>query len=523
MIDFPSLVLSLEKCKTPSAKQILLQDYFQGARNDDKIAALALFTGKFQRRVIALKQLKELAIQLSQLPEWLVEESISVIGDTSEAIAGILERPENEAPVSVAMWMQLFEKLSQSSDTELNKYVTEQWLLQIPNQRYIFNKLLSGSFKSPVSKRTLIKAISAVTGLDVETLALRFSVDWNPLEISWNDLVFSQNSSEDYSTPYPFLIPQFGSEFHEVNWQEYSAEWHYNGLRAQIIKRNDELFIWSKNAELMTNSFPEFIAKTKDFPNGIVMDGILNVIENGAIQPKAKLINRLRRKSISGKQTKDSAVVFIAFDLLEFTGKDLRSLPFESRRKKLVNALKHLNLQQVALAENFQISSPEHLNKMLSQARFQHASGIILKHTHASYASEELEAYLRIKSKPLSLKGVLIYAAQASGPSAFAFGSFTFAVWNNGVLLPVAKAEHGLSEEELKELNIFIKNNIIERFGPVRSVPPTYLFEISFDDIRSSTRHKSGMALVNAQIEKWLVNEPIENASHLEHLKLLIP
>jgi DNA ligase 1 len=523
VIDFPSLVLNLEKCKTPSSKQVLLQDYFETASDHDKLHALSLFIGISPKRILTLNQLKNIAIKESTLPEWIFDESLKVVGDISETIANIIDLPENERAISISIWVNVIENLSNQVELVKETEVWKYWCDQTPTQRFIFNKLITGSFKSPVSKRTLIKSISNDTGIDAETLALRLSVDWNPKTITWKELIFSEISSEEYSGHYPFIYPQLTIDLRNIDLNKYSAEWHYNGIRAQLIKRNAELFIWSKKSELITNLFPELIAISNQIPNGFVIDGIINVFQNGRIQPKSQIVNRIKKKRITNKSLNEFPAVFIATDLLEIDGKDIRSRQLEDRRNMLIDIVKEISNNRIVLSENLNISSAINLNEFLLLSRFNSASGIVFKSLSAKYSERNTaESYLRINAHRLTISAVLIYATQSIEPSAFAYSNFTFAIWNKGELLPITKAEEGLTIAELEELNVFIKNNTIERFGPVRSVLAKHVFEISFDDVLVSTRHKSGVNLVNPKISKWLMDEPIENASRLDSLKNLI-
>jgi len=523
MIDFPSLIVDIEKCKTLRDKQLLLQEYFEVAPSADKIVALALLSGQTPKRIQSVSQLKDLALKASSLPDWILEESIKVSADISEAIANIIDLPENETPISISHWHNLIKNVSTKIDVEIEHAVLESWFVQTPVQRFVFNKLISGTFKSPVSKRIVIKSISSVTNINVETLSLRLSVDWSAEASTWNELIYAENPGETYSNPYPFLFPELINDFSNVDLNEFSAEWHYNGLRAQLIKRNNELFIWSKKSELITELFPELIEIAETIPNGTVIDGILNVFKNEQIRPKAQIISRIRKKIISNKTLTEFPVVFIASDILELFGKDIRTTQAYERRELLTELLKKIDSDRIILSQNFNVESHNYLNELLLKARFNSASGLILKRKKSEYSNQSaFENQLRIKTNRLTIKAVLIYAAQSDNPSAFVFSNFTFAVWHNADLMPIVKAEEGLSNHELSELNTFVKGNIVERFGPVRSVRAKHVFEISFDDILLSSRHKSGLNLLNPKISRWLTEETVENASTLNALRSLI-
>jgi len=529
MKSFAQLILALDQTTSTNSKVTALETYFNIANEADKVWAIALFTGKRPKRPFSTTILRKIAQELSGIPAWLFDESYHSVGDLAETIALLLPAQNTESKeLTLTEGIALLLSLSKKEEGEIKEVLQEIWFSQTVSERFVFNKLITGGWRIGVANKLVTKALANHLDLDVNFITHRLMGDWQPATTSFNDL-FSTEEGENTnnSRPYPFYlaypIESAISELGDPN--DWVAEWKWDGIRGQIIKRGGELFVWSRGEELMTNKFPEYQPLLESLPNGTVLDGEIIAFENNLPLPFSKLQTRIGRKSLTAKALKDCPVVFIAYDILEFEGEDIRTLPLIERKAKLAGVVQDVALPNLLLSSDAVVFNTwEELAELRQESRTYQAEGFMLKSKLGAYQTGRKKGgWWKWKIDPLTIDGVLIYAQAGHGRRANLYTDFTFAVWNEeGNLVPFAKAYSGLTDAELVEVDAYVKKNTIEKFGPVRSVTPQLVMEIGFEGINPSPRHKSGIALRFPRILRWRKDKSIEEADTLLNLQSLL-
>jgi DNA ligase-1 len=536
MKAFAQLFIGLDETNKTNEKVGVLKEYFATVPNTDKIHALALFCGRKPKRQINATLLRSWAIEASGIPAWLFEESYSVVGDLAETMALLIPSSAESSSKTLTEWIAEINLLNTKTDDEKKTWLLASWAMLNGPERFVFNKLLTGGFRVGVSQNLVIKALSEISGIDAATLTHRVMGNWKPETYRYNDLVQKEGEADDISRPYPFFLAypiQETSEKqksaaeireHLGEEKEWQVEWKWDGIRAQLIKRAGEIFIWSRGEDLSTDKFPELHPFLKALPNGTAIDGELLAFKNGNPMPFNVLQTRIGRKNLNKKILEESPVAFIAYDCLEYEGEDIRQRS-QAERRVILEALQ----AATAFPELFRISALisfatwEELEKARLLSREMMAEGLMLKRKSAAYqAGRKRGDWWKWKIDPLSVDAVLIYAQKGHGRRADLYTDYTFAVWDGDKLVPFAKAYSGLTDQEINKVDNFIKRNTLEKFGPVRTVKPELVFEIAFEGINKSTRHKSGIALRFPRILRWRLDKPKEEADTLESLKALL-
>jgi DNA ligase-1 len=458
------------------------------------------------------------------MPDWLFEESYQTVGDLAETIALLLPAPTRTHSGSLTDWITWLQELP--SDEELKKQeILAAWDQFTSLERFVFNKLITGGFRIGVSQNLLIQALSKFTGLPQAQVAHRLMGNWDPEQISLQELLNPENKEEDYSKPYPFFLAHpIETEFLESSAVlEWIAEWKWDGIRGQLIRRGQQSFIWSRGEELVNDKFPEILEFLDQLPDGTVLDGELLAYQNGAPLPFSLLQTRIGRKTVSKKILQEAPVTFMAFDLLEWEGQDLRNMPLEQRKVQLQALKESLDHPRFELSQSLPFTSWEELAAVRDNARTLQTEGLMLKRKDSSYETgRKRGAWWKWKLDPLHIDGVLIYAQKGHGRRADLFTDYTFGIWDGEVLVSFAKAYSGLTNAEIREVDAYIKKNTKEKFGPVRTVNPGLVFEIAFEGIQASPRHKSGVALRFPRIARWRKDKTIAQANTLADLKALL-
>lgn len=526
MKRFTELIQQLETSNKTNDKIAALVDYFSTADEQDKPFVIAMFTGKKPRRPVSTALIKEWAIQLSGIPEWLFAESYHSVGDLSETIALVLPAPEIETDRKLHEWINDLANLNGKSDAEKKDFITGAWKSLDNQERFIFNKLISGNFRIGVSHKMLVNALAKQSGVDGNKIMHSIMGKWNPEDISFSELIEGAHVNTDNSWPYPFCLAyaleQKPEELGDENlWQ---AEWKWDGIRGQIVKRNGELFIWSRGEELVTDQFPELHFLKDTLPDGTVLDGEILSVKDGIVQAFSVLQQRLNRKTINKSQLKDAPIGFFCYDLLEYGGLDIRQKPLSERRQLLEGVLRNLNDDSIVqLSTIVEFNSWETLATLRKQSREQNSEGIMLKRLDSTYHSGRKRGdWWKWKINPYTVDTVMIYAQKGSGRRANFYTDYTFAVRDGENLITVAKAYSGLTDLEIKEVDSFVKRNSIEKFGPVRTVKPELVFEIAFEGIAESKRHKAGLALRFPRIARWRKDKKADEINTLEDLRQLL-
>ena len=526
MRRFTQLIQQLEMSNKTNDKIAALVEYFNEADESDKPYVIAMFTGKKPRRPVPTALIKLWAIELSGIPEWLFVESYHNVGDLSETIALILPPPAHISDRKLHEWIVDLASLHGKSDEDKKTFIVDSWNSLDTQERFIFNKLISGNFRIGVSNKMLVNALAKQS--DTESSKIMHSImgKWQPWEITYEDLVAGAHVNTDNSWPYPFCLAYALEAKPESLGQvtDWQAEWKWDGIRGQIVKRNGELFIWSRGEELVTDQFPELHFLLDELDDGTVLDGEILSIKDGNVQAFSVLQQRLNRKIINKSQLNDAPIGFYAYDLLEYHGKDLREDALGNRRAMLEKVISQLSTKEVvALSPVVDFASWEQLAEIREGARNINSEGIMLKKLDSLYHSGRKRGdWWKWKINPYTVDTVMIYAQKGSGRRANFYTDYTFAVRDGDKLITVAKAYSGLTDKEIKEVNSFVLKNSIEKFGPVRTVKPELVFEIAFEGIAESKRHKAGLALRFPRIARWRKDKRAEEINTLDDLRQLL-
>ena len=523
---FSRLFTQLDQTNKTNAKIAALVSFFEEAEDEDKLWAIALFSGKRPRRAVNTRLLREWAAEAAGIEPWLFEESYHVVGDLAETIALLLPPPEEKAEKPLHQYLHELIALREKEEEERKVYILTTWASLDSISRFVFNKLLTGGWRLGVSQRLMVRALAKQTGLEANAIYHRLMGDWKPQETNFQELLFSQNPNDNISRPYPFYLAYALEENPENlgKTEDWIAEWKWDGIRSQTIRRKGELFIWSRGEELITAKFPELEVFREAIPDGTVIDGELIAWKDGKPLSFGLLQTRIGRKNVSKKQLIEAPAHIIAYDLLEWEGEDWRKKPFIKRRNQLEKMVQKAGIpDRLSLSEVVDFDDWEPLTELREHARDYVAEGFMLKRTDSVYQTGRKRGdWWKWKVDPLTIDGVMIYAQRGHGRRANLYSDYTFAVWDGDQLVPFAKAYSGLTDKEMAEVDRFVKNNTIERFGPVRSVVPEMVFEIGFEGIRRSSRHKSGVAVRFPRILRMRPDKKAEEADTLERLKAFL-
>jgi DNA ligase-1 len=523
MKHFTALFSALDESNKTNDKLDALQDYFVKANEKDAIWAVALLCGKRPKRLVKTSLLREWAAEKAQIPFWLFEEAYHITGDLAETIAKVLpETEEIKSEISLHWVIHKLISLSHQDESIKRNFVEDMWHKLNNEARFVFNKILTGGFRVGVSDSLVHKALSKVFGMEQSAIASALTGNWLPENSNLTSLL-TQNV-QDLSKPYPFCLAHPLDADFEQNFlpNDWFAEYKWDGIRAQLIKRQDSYYLWSRGEEIINEVFPELKAITESIIGDAVFDGEIVVRKEGEILSFNVLQNRLGRKSVSKKILADVPAFFIAYDILEYNQKDLRRIPLQDRRKLLEEIVQpnfFISCSELLPFENFQ-----DLKVLRKRASEYKAEGLMLKNKTESYpVGRKKGVWWKWKIDPMAVDAVLIYAQRGHGRRANLYSDYTFAVWNDKhELVPFAKAYSGLSDEEMRQTDAWIKKNTLERFGPVCSVKPELVFEIAFEGINESKRHKSGIAVRFPRISRWRMDKKPEQANTLQDLKLLL-
>lgn len=526
MKRFAELIQQLETSNKTNDKIAALVDYFREADDRDKPYVIAMFTGKRPKRPVNTALIRQWALEASGIPDWLFAESYHSVGDLSETIALILPPPEKLQDRKLHEWIQDLALLKDKTDEEKKWFILDAWNSLETQERFIFNKLISGNFRIGVSSKMLVNALARQSDMESSKIMHSIMGKWQPAEITYQDLVAGSHVNTDNSWPYPFCLA-YALEAEPAalgapgDWQ---AEWKWDGIRGQIVKRNGELFIWSRGEELVTAQFPELHFLLDELEDGTVLDGEILSIKDGYVQAFSVLQQRLNRKTISKTQLNTAPIGFYTYDLLEHKGADMRFETLAGRRsllEKIAGGLKTTGVVVPSPVVRFEDWS--HLARLRESSRDLNSEGIMLKKLDSMYHSGRKRGdWWKWKINPYTVDTVMIYAQKGSGRRAGYYTDYTFAVRDGDQLITIAKAYSGLTDKEIKEVNSFVLKNAVEKFGPVRTVKPELVFEIAFEGIAESKRHKAGLALRFPRIARWRKDKKADEINTLDDLRQLL-
>lgn len=523
---FSELFTEIDQTTKTNAKVTALVSYFEKADPEDVLWAIAILTGYTPRRGIRTAELKEWAAGQAGLPRWLFEESYYVVGDLAESIALFLPDPDQSGDYSLREIIRLLQKVAEAGNEEKKALITDQWRKHGTQERFLFNKLLTGNFRMGVSRQLVIRALALYLEKEEQLVAHRLMGSWDPGKETMESLFGEGTFHEKHYQPYPFYLAyQLDAEPESLgDLQEWLVEKKYDGIRGQLIVRKGELYIWSRGEELMTDKFPEFAALPARLPDGLVLDGEIIPWQDSRPLPFPVMQTRIGRKRITAKNLTEAPLVMICYDLLELEGEDIRHRPIRYRREQLAALLDRADTGGLLLlSAAMTFGSWDEVAVFRRDARRHHCEGVMLKKWDSIYETGRRRGnWWKWKTMPFTIDGVLLYAQSGHGRRANLFTDYTFAVWDGGQLVPFAKAYSGLTDKEIAELDAWVKRNTLEKFGPVRSVKPELVFEIAFEGIQRSTRHKSGVALRFPRILRWRRDKPAAEANSKADLEALI-
>ncbi|HEY1059237.1 MAG TPA: ATP-dependent DNA ligase [Limnobacter sp.] len=565
MKEFATLFNALDASTSTLHKVQAMVDYFRQACPADAAWAVYFLVGGKPRRTVPTRQLRGAALQVSGLPDWLFEESYQAVGDLAETIAQVLPLAEGE-PLpehGLAHWVeQRILPLRTLDDTERLEAVVRCWMDLDAAGRFLFVKLVGGGFRVGVSKLLVLRALAQTSGLDAKLLATRLmgyaDADHQPTASSYRALLAAEAQSDsDHrpGQPLPFFLAHPLQEAPETlgGVSQWLVEWKFDGIRAQVVKDAGQVWIWSRGEELVSEQFPELTAAFSNLPDGLTLDGEILVWLNNAPAPFNALQARLNRKTVSKKLQQDAPVVFMAYDLLRLNGQRWVGRPQHERRAQL-EQLAMLNTPLFMLSELVQQPSWAALQTIRAESRARGVEGFMLKHRESRYGvgrSKTDGVWWKWKIDPMSVDCVLVYAQRGHGRRASLYTDYTFAVWDRtptsadeaqavvqaiaqgekvddtvarGLprLVPFAKAYSGLTDEEFKRVDREIRKHTVDKFGPVRTVAPTLVFELGFEAIAPSTRHKSGVAVRFPRMLRIRDDKPLHEADTLQTLTELL-
>lgn len=526
MNHFVRLFHRLDQTSKTREKLEALVEFFSSAGDSDKVYALAYFTGRAGKRHVASGMLRAWAAEWASIPDWLFEESYHVVGDLAETIAS-LKTPSQDKGTSngdISAWAELLNSLSSLPVAEKKEQVLRIWEQLSREELLVFNKLITGGFRIGVSDQMVVKGLAMAAGLDPVLVQHRIMGNWKPGELSFAQLFSDDQGESDASRPYPFFLSHSLEEaFFSESPEQWQAEWKWDGIRCQIIRRGEQVWLWSRGEELISDKFPELQTAACQLKDGTVLDGELILKKGEEILPFSLLQTRITRKKISKKLLEDAPAHFIAYDILEFEGRDVRLNPLAGRRHLLEQMEENWSQIPFSLSRKVEFSSWEELKEKKNEARSQMAEGLMLKNLSSPYRSGRRKGdWWKWKLDPMCIDGVLLYARKGHGRRADMYTDYTLAVWDDDRLVPFAAAYSGLSDEEIKAVDAFVKKNTREKFGPVRTVHPQLVFEVGFEGIQASSRHKSGIALRFPRILRWRKDKMPEEADTLEALKAFL-
>lgn len=525
----------LDATTATNPKVDALARYFQEGADADKVWVIALLSGRRPKRPVNSTLLRQWAGEVAQIPDWLFEASYHVVGDLAETISHVAV-PGEPMDLPLHQWVEYVEKLRAMEERGKEQAVKRAWAGLEGMSLFVFNKIITGGFRIGVSQRIMVKGLSKATGIPEDQLAHRLMGNWDPHATAYADLLHEEEGGAS-RRPYPFYLAYglageegraAGAGLEELralgdpsDWQ---AEYKWDGIRGQLINRRGEHHLWSRGEELVTDKYPELNVLRSLLPAGSVLDGEILAWRMGRPLPFAELQKRIGRRTVGRKLLEDVPVAFMAYDLLEYGGVDIRQQPLEERRARLAQVVAQAGSDRLQLSGALDFASWEELVALREQARSNAVEGVMLKRKRSTYeVGRRRGDWWKWKLDPMSVDAVLTYSMQGHGRRADLYTDHTFGLWQDGELVTFAKAYSGLTDEEMRRVDAYVKRHTVERFGPVRQVEPHLVFEIAFEGISLSSRHKSGVAVRFPRIARWRHDKKPEDADTLDALKAMIP
>ena len=524
MKAFAELYAAIDETTKTNEKVAALTRYLRSAAPEDAAWAVNFLIGRRPKRLLESRKLAQWAIEEAGIPDWLFSECYQAVGDFAETMALLLPPSAASSDLPLHYWVEeRLLPLRDADDDTRRQSLVSAWREMDERQRFAWNKLITGEFRVGVSQNLVVRALAEAGGVASEVIAHRLMGDWQPTADFMQQLLAPDTADADVSRPYPFFLayPLEGEVEELGDRAEWQVEWKWDGIRAQLIRREWRTFLWSRGEELITERFPEIEALGALLPEGTVIDGEVLPWKDGAPLPFTQMQRRIGRKILGQRILSEVPVVLIGYDLLELHAEDVRERPLEWRRAQLESiapAGSALVLSPVVKAESW-----DALKQLRQESRARKVEGFMLKRHGSPYrVGRRRGDWWKWKIQPYSVDAVLIYAQPGSGRRASLFTDYTFGIWENGKLVPFAKAYSGLSDEEIRQVDAFVRRNTIEKFGPVHAVKQELVFELAFEAIQRSTRHRSGIAVRFPRIARWRHDKKAEEADSIETIRALL-
>jgi len=527
---FADAIRRIDQTNRTNEKLAALVAYFQSAPPRDAAWALYLLTGNRLKRAVSHPVLRAAAAEASGQPMWLLGACYHAAGDLSETIALILPEPEHPDPPPLHELIETYlQPMPAMDDAQRTASLKEVWPRLDCWQRFVFHKLISGAFRMGVAKTLVTRALAQVAGVEQAVMTHRLAGRWKPSAEDYQRLIAGE-MDDDPARPYPFCLAypleQPPEELGDVS--EFHLEWKWDGIRAQLIHRPGATLLWSRGEALVTDAFPEVVMAARSLPQGVVIDGELLAFEHGQPLPFAQLQKRLNRKSVAPTLfDTEVPVVFMAYDLLEQDDKDLRDRPFHQRRTQLEGVMQPLlddpDIGVLQLSRPVAADSWDQAAQSRGESRDRGTEGLMLKRRDSAYGEGRSKGdWWKWKVEPFTCDCVMIAAQLGHGERASLFTDYTFGVWDGDELVPITKAYSGLTDQGIRRVDQWVRQHTQGKAGPVRFVEPTLVFEIAFEGIAESSRHKSGLALRFPRMHRWRQDKPPREADTLETMRALL-
>lgn len=544
MKDFTELYLAIDSTNSTNEKAKLLESYFASADPRDAAWTVTLIAGERPKGTASTRVLRELAQEVTNLPAWLLDECHGAVGDLSESIALLTEaqdardtRIASDEPLHGVMENRVL-PLAGSDETQKKRLIRETWRAFSGDERFVYHKLIRGGFRFGVQKRLLTRALASLTGLDRSIIAQRLAGRVQPTPEFYESLISPDTSTRDDAlAPYPFFLAHQLDDPPETLGpiDQWAAEWKWDGVRAQLIHRHAQTALWSRGEEVMTHQFPEIVSNAKEL-DGCVLDGEILMWRGDRPEPFAVLQTRLNRNVSPTHQHRlfddTPRAVFVAYDLLEHHGQDVRDRPLHERRALLVSILTPVQNEAIRLSETIDANDWDGLATIREESSSRGTEGLMLKRLDSTYGIGRTKgdtdgAWWKWKVDPYTVDAVMTAAQLGSGRRASMFTDYTFSLWDESdqgerALVTFAKAYSGLTNTEIESIDRWVRQNTVGRAGPVRFVKPQRVFEIGFEGLRESSRHKSGIAVRFPRIHRLRDEKNPEEADTIETLRSML-
>ena len=527
MKRFACLYREIDETTRTSEKVEAMSKYFSDAAAADAAWAVYFLSGNRPRRLVPVRRLSSWAMEMAHVPDWLFDECHDAVGDLGETISLILPSSDESPDRPLSEWItQRLLPIAAMTEESQKATVMAAWQELGGTERFIWNKLITGGFRVGVSQQLVVRALAKVSKVDEGTISHRLSGHWKPTAASFEQLVAADTRDADRSRPYPFYLAYaLEGDLETLGAaSEWQAEWKWDGIRAQLVRRDGRSWIWSRGDELVTDRFPEILAASDYLPDGTVVDGEVLPWKDGRPLPFAQLQRRIGRLKLGPKILADVPVVLLAYDLLEVNGSDVRTEPLSWRREELARLIDSARAEsRLLLSPTIPLATWDVARAAHASARDERAEGLMLKRLDGGYGvGRRKGGWWKWKVQPFSVDAVMVYAQAGHGRRALLHTDYTFAVWDGEALVPFAKAYSGLTDEEIRKLDAWVRRNTIDKFGPVRQVKPEQVFELAFEGIQKSPRHRSGVAVRFPRILRWRTDKPAAEADTIATLRALM-